>query len=110
MARDSIGEFEQLVLLAVVRLEGLGYGVSILQEIEGRTQRPVSEAAGYLTLRRLEAKGWVTSRLGEPSPERGGRAKRFYEITSDGLVQLRRARANLMSMWSGLDLDWEVSG
>lgn len=103
MARESIGEFEQLVLLAIVRLEGEAYGVPIFREVEERTGRAVSEAAGYLALRRLEAKGWVTSRLGEPTPERGGRAKRFYRIAPGGMAQLRRARANLVSMWEGLE-------
>ena len=107
MVRDSIGEFEQLLLLAIVRLNGRGYGVTIFREVEDRAGRVVSEAAGYIALRRLEAKDWVESRMGDPTPERGGRAKRFYQITPAGMAQLRRARESLVSMWRGLALDWE---
>ena len=77
MSRESLGEFEHLVLLSILRLGPGVYGVPIIREIEHRAGRTVSHAAAYLTLRRLEDKGWITSRLGDPTPQRGGRAKRF---------------------------------
>ncbi len=73
MSRESLGEFEHLILLSILRQGPDIYGVPIIREIEDRTGRIVSQAAAYLTLRRLEEKGWITSHLGEPTPQRGGR-------------------------------------
>ena len=102
MARVSLGEFEHLILLAVYRLGPDAYGVPIVREVEERTGRTVTQAAAYLTLRRLEDKGFVKSQLGKPTPERGGRAKRYFEITHAGARQLRDSRAALAKMWEGV--------
>lgn len=102
MARGSLGEFEHLILLAVFRLAPSTYGVPIIQEVESRTGRSVTQAAAYLTLRRLEDKGLIKSKMGKPTAERGGRAKRYFEITSDGAAQLRDSRAALAKMWEGV--------
>ena len=102
MARSSLGEFEHLILLAVFRLGTDAYGVPVIREVEDRTGRTVTQAAAYLTLRRLEDKGFIKSKLGEPTAERGGRAKRFFEITRAGTEQLRDSRAALAKMWEGV--------
>lgn len=103
--RKFLGEFEQVVLLAVVQMKGEGYGLAIRREIEARTGRAVSIGAIYATLERLETKGHVSSRPGESSPERGGRARRYFRISSEGGEALRRSRDLLDSMWDGVDLE-----
>lgn len=103
--RESLGEFEQLVLLAIVRLTGSGdvYGVPIVDEIERRTRRSVARAAVYITLRRLEQKGLVASWMSEPTQERGGKSRRCVKVTKQGLAALRDTREAVDQMWSGLD-------
>jgi DNA-binding PadR family transcriptional regulator len=103
MARDYLGEFEHVVLLAVMRLGPDAYGVTIKQEIEERTGRKVSLGSIYPTVDRLQAKGFVTSRLGEPTAARGGRAKRHFKITPVGLRALRRSRRMLSALWDGFE-------
>jgi len=103
-ARAYLGELEQIVLLALIRLGDNAYGVPIRQQIERRTQRSLSIGALYRTLERLEDKGFVSSRTGDPTPERGGRAKRFFRAEPLGLRALRRTRDALDVMWEGLDL------
>ena len=103
MTHHGLGEFEQMVLLAIAHLRGEAYGVPIVDEIERRTGRTVARAAVYITLRRLEEKGFVSSRLGDPTPERGGKARRWVKLTADGVRALREARQVADSMWSGLD-------
>ena len=98
-----IGEFEQLVMLAVLQLQEGAYGVPIRREIEKRTSRAVSRGAVYTTLDRLESKGLLGSWLGEPTPERSGKAKRFYRVEKDGIKALRESRTALRSMWMGLE-------
>jgi DNA-binding PadR family transcriptional regulator len=98
-----LGEFEQIVLLAALRLGKNAYGVTIWEEIEKRTGRPVMLGAVYATLDRLEAKRYISSKVGDPTPERGGRAKRFFKITAQGSAALERSREILASMWAGLD-------
>jgi PadR family transcriptional regulator PadR len=100
---DYLGEFEQIVLLAVLRLGKNAYGVTIWEEIERRAERPVMIGAVYATLDRLEAKRYISSKVGDPTPERGGRAKRFFKITAQGAAALKRSREILASMWAGLD-------
>jgi DNA-binding PadR family transcriptional regulator len=95
----ALGEVEHLVLLALLRLDQNAYGVAIMDEIAGRTGRDVSRPAVYIALRRLEAKGLVSSRLGEPTPERGGRAKRYFTLERAGLRALQDSRAALLRMW-----------
>jgi|SRR5450631_290582 len=103
-ARDYLGEFEHIVVLALLRLADRAYGVTVRQEIEGRTNREVSVGAIYATLDRLEAKGYVKSRLGEPTPERGGRSKRFFHVTTKGVEAVNRTHRALHSMTEGLEL------
>jgi PadR family transcriptional regulator, regulatory protein PadR len=100
----SLGEFEQIVLLAVLRLGENAYGVTILGEIAERTARNASPGALYTTLHRMEDKGLVTFRDGSPTPERGGRAKRFVTVTREGRDALATAQAAYRSLMEGLDL------
>lgn len=102
MGRHSMGEFEHVVMLAAFRLGRDGYGVSIIEEIEERTGRDVSQAAAYLTLKRLEKKGWLEGRQEEGDAARGHRERRCYEVTEEGLERLERSRDELASMWKGL--------
>ena len=101
--REHLGEFEQIVLLAVLRLREEAYGVPIRQEIERRTGRALTVGALYRTLDRLEEKGYVSSRFGEPTPERGGRSRRYFTVRPIGLRALRATRDALAAMWEGLD-------
>ncbi len=101
--QTPLGEFEQLVLLAVMRLEGEAYAVPIRQEIEDRTSRSVARGALYVTLDRLEEKGYLKSWLADATAERGGRAKRFYEVKPAGAKALEYSWAALRSMWEGLE-------
>ena len=103
MGRESLGDLEHLVLLALVRLDGETYGVPILDEISARTGREISRPAVYIALRRLEGKGLLTSRLGDATPERGGRAKRYFRITKSGVGALQTSRAALVSMWDRIE-------
>jgi DNA-binding PadR family transcriptional regulator len=101
---EYLGEFEQTVLLALARLGDEAYGVTMRMEIEERTGRQVSIGAIYPTLDRLEAKGFVSSYLGDPTPERGGRCKRYFKLTPAGVRALIRSREVLARMWEGLQL------
>ena len=99
---DNLGEFEQVVLLALIRLRANAYGASIRQEIAERTGRDVSVGAVYTTLERMQQKGFVSSARGAPTPERGGRAKRYYKIEAPGERALQRSRETMDRMWEGL--------
>jgi DNA-binding PadR family transcriptional regulator len=103
MARDHLGEFEHIVLLAVLRLADDAYGVSIRREITLRTQRELTVGSLYSTLDRLESKGLLRSRTGDPTPERGGRSKRYFRVTAAGLRMLRESRQVINAMWEGLE-------
>ena len=103
MTREALGEFEQLVLLAILHLGEDVYGVPIADEIERRTGRAVSPAAVYVTLRRLEQKGLLSSSMSAPIPERGGKARRCVRLTLAGRDTLRLTRQVIDSMWKGLD-------
>lgn len=103
MSRSSVGDFEKLVMLAALHLAGDAYGTTILRELEERTGRNVSTGAVYVALGRLERKGLVASRVGEPSPHRGGRPKRFFSVTPEGLEALRRAQKEWSAMVRGLE-------
>jgi PadR family transcriptional regulator PadR len=99
----NLGEFEQLVLLAILRLEGRGaYGVNIRAEIATRTERDPAPGAIYTTLDRLEKKGFVNSAAGESTPIRGGRSKRYYHVSAQGLRTLKRARREFQDLAKGL--------
>jgi len=100
---DSAGDFEKLLLLAVLRLGDQAYGAAIIDEVSARTGREVSPGAAYVALRRLEDKGMLRSRTGEPTPERGGRAKRYYDVRRDGLAVLKTARHDWEAMLEGLE-------
>jgi PadR family transcriptional regulator PadR len=102
--RDYLGEFEHIVVLALLRLADQAYGVTVRREIEERTGREVSVGAIYATLDRLEAKGYIKSHLGDPTPERGGRSKRFFQVTGKGVAAVNRTHRALRSMTKGLDL------
>lgn len=102
--RDYLGEFEHIILLALLRLEDRAYGVTVRQEIQFRIKREVSIGAVYATLDRLETKGYVKSFHGDPTPERGGRSKRFFRVTAKGLAAVNRTHRALQSMTEGLDL------
>ena len=103
MSRETLGEFEQMVLLAILHLDGEVYAVPIVDEIERRTGRPVSRAAVYVTLRRLEHKGLLSSWMGEVTPERGGKPRRCVKVEPPGVDLLRESRRMMDSMWGGLD-------
>lgn len=98
----NLGEFEILVLAALMRLGEDAYGVSIRQEIEECTSRVVTVGALYATLTRLEEKSYITARKGEATPERGGRAKQYYEMTASGRSQLERSISALNNMFEGV--------
>lgn len=101
--REHLGELEQIVLLAVLRLGEEAYGVPIRLDIKRRAGRSLTVGALYRTLDRLESKGYVTSWFGEPTPERGGRSKRYFKIRPLGLRALRSSREALGAMWEGLE-------
>lgn len=102
MARDILGGFELQVLLAVMRLGTDAYGVPIADTIEAASGREVAAGSIYITLDRLEEKGLVTSRLGESTPERGGRAKTYFQVSGKGLRAVRQAQRTLVTLWSGI--------
>lgn len=109
MTREALGEFEQLVLLAILHLGDDVYGVPIVDEIERRTGRQVAQAAVYITLRRLEQKGLLSSWMSEPTTERGGKARRCVKVTRAGVTLLRDSRQAIDRMWQGLDPELKAS-
>ena len=100
--RNYIGDFELMVMLVLLRLGEGAYGVPISREIEQQCGRDVALGSVYATLERLEEKGLVSSALGEPTPERGGRAKRYFSLTKKGLRAVRETRRALIRLWRGL--------
>jgi DNA-binding PadR family transcriptional regulator len=100
--RTFLGEFEHLVLAAALRL-GRAYGAQLLSELEARVGRQVQGGALYVTLDRLERKGYILSQMGEPDARRGGRPKRFIEVTPDGVRALADHREALLRIWEGLE-------
>lgn len=100
--RENVGHFELMVLLALMQLKDEAYGLPILAEIQKRIGREVALGSVYAALSRLEGKGFVTSRMGEPTAARGGKAKRFFTVTSDGVREVRGIRRALVSLWHGL--------
>jgi len=100
---EPLGETEHLVLLAVLRLQPVAYGVPILEAIERRTGKELARAAVYIALSRLEERGLLSSRLSDPTPERGGRAKRYFQVSDVAIPLLRERRRGLMNMWRGLE-------
>jgi DNA-binding PadR family transcriptional regulator len=102
MAPNLPGDFEQQVLLAVWRLGDEAYGSAVRDELETRTGHEVAHGAVYVTLVRLEKKGFLRSTLSDPTPVRGGKAKRFFRITPDGIAGVRAIRSVMDSLWDGL--------
>ena len=101
-SRGYLGEFELLVMLAIVRLRDGAYGVPIARMIEEETGREAAMGSVYATLERLEEKGFVSSRLGDATPERGGKAKRYFFPTGQGIARIRETRQALTRLWRGL--------
>ena len=99
---ETLGSLEHIVLLAVMRLGENAYGITVRREIEQATGRDLSIGAVYATLARLESKGFVRSHTGEPTAERGGRAKRYFRLTADGKHTLRKTQELIRKMSSGL--------
>lgn len=97
-----MGNFELMVLLAVIRLEDAAYGVTISRALEATTNREIAIGSVYAALDRLQRKGLVSSRLGEPTPERGGRARRYFRVTPEGVREARSTRDVLSVLWQGL--------
>ncbi len=102
MARESLGSFELMVLLAVLRLGDESYGVPIAKAIEAGTGRKVILASVYNALEGLKEKGLVTSSLGEPTCERGGRAKKYFQVTTRGVREANSAKDALNRLWHGI--------
>jgi PadR family transcriptional regulator PadR len=100
--QEPLGSLEHIVLLAVMRLGSNAYGVTVRREIESATGRDISIGAVYATLVRLESKGLIKSSTGEPTAERGGRAKRFFRMTADGAGSLRNTHEIILKMSAGL--------
>jgi PadR family transcriptional regulator PadR len=100
--RTYLGELELMIVLTVVKLGDEAYGVPISREIEKQLDREVSLGSVYAALERLAARGLVTSRLGDSTPERGGKAKRYFRVTKSGLRQIQETRRVLQEMWRSL--------
>lgn len=103
MAEPALGEFEQLVLLAILRVGESAYAVTVADEISARTARAVSLGAVYKTLERLEDKGLIASWVGPPTAERGGRRKKHYRVLAAGQRALKQGVADLRRMLAGLE-------
>lgn len=103
-----LGEFEQLVLLALLHLGEDAYGITVQEEIRRRTRRDPAFATVYTTLTRLEEKGLITSRLGDPTPERGGRRKKHFAILPAGRRAIQASLRALRTMSRGLDASWDT--
>jgi DNA-binding PadR family transcriptional regulator len=102
LSRDYLTDFELMILLSVLRVGDEAYGVPIARELEHTGGRSVVLATVYAALDRLEANGLVTSALGDPTPARGGRAKRFFRVTPSGLKAVRQTRRALTQLWTGV--------
>ncbi|MGD8328952.1 MAG: PadR family transcriptional regulator [Acidobacteriota bacterium] len=100
--RDYLGEFEMVVMLTLLHLQDAAYGMTIRMEIEERTGRSVSIGAIYTTLRRLQRKGYVAAELGDPSPSRGGRAKKYFSLQPEGIEALQRSKEMFTQLWKDL--------
>lgn len=103
MSQDFLGEFEQMVLLAILRLGDEAYGLAVRAELEEVAGRRPSSGSLYTTLDRLEQKGLLSSRPGAPGGNRGGRRRRYLEVTPEGQAQLQEARHRLLALWDGLE-------
>lgn len=102
MSGGLLTDFELMVMLAILRVGDSAYGVPIAREIERTARRPVTLAAVYLVLDRLADNGFVRWQLGDPTPERGGRAKKIFKVTPTGLRAVRRTQRAFIALWSGI--------
>jgi DNA-binding PadR family transcriptional regulator len=103
MSQDYLGEFEQMVLLSIMRLGSDAYGLAVRDELESVAGRSPSSGSLYTTLDRMERKGLVESLAGDPSPARGGRPRRYVRVTAEGRELLTRSRSTLLALWDGLE-------
>jgi len=104
MGAKHLAEFELLVLMAAIRLGAAeAYAVAIVEDIEAATGRSVRRANVYTTLQRLEGKGFITTRLGDPRSERGGKARRLVTVEASGVLAVREATGGILAMWGGLE-------
>jgi PadR family transcriptional regulator len=103
MSQEHLGEFEQMVLLSIMRLGKDAYGLAIINELEKVADRVPATGAIYTTLDRLERKGLLESYAGDATRERGGRPRRYVRVTRDGRAHLARARHTLLALWNGLE-------
>lgn len=108
--KEHLGEFEQLTLLAVLRLGKEAYGARLREELSSQAGREATVSSIFITLTRLETKGMVTSWMGEPTQVRGGKARRFFRVEARGLAALNQARDRLLAMWDGVQTASEGSG
>ncbi len=106
---ELLGSLEHIVLLALVQLDGTAHGALIRREIQSRTGRDISIGAVYATLDRLESKGYVSSRTGDPTPERGGRAKRLFHLEATGTRALTTSEQTLRAMTTGAKTRWRTA-
>jgi PadR family transcriptional regulator len=102
MGRERLGEFEHLVLLGVLRMDGESYSVPLVLELEERTGREVSQSSVFIALQRLEKKGLLTSRLDDHAKKETGRVRRYFALTPEAIVRLRESRRALFSLWEGV--------
>lgn len=102
MSREVLGNFELMVMLAVMRVGEDAYGVPIADELGMVAGRDVLLGSVYAALERLETKGMIESTLGSPTPERGGRAKKYFQVTPRGLREVRQTQSALTKLWRGL--------
>lgn len=107
--KGYLGEFEELVLLTVASLGDDAYGVSIKEDIEKRADRSISIGALHSTISRLEEKGFLKSWLGDPTQERGGRRKRFFEVTHDGKVALHDVKSLRDELWRASQINLNIA-
>ena len=107
MILDVLGGFQQIVMLAVIRLGDDAYGAKIQQELERTAGRSVTISTIYVTMDRLKRRGFIETWLADPTPVRGGKAKRYYRVTREGLHALRGSRLELTKMWDGVDIEPE---
>ena len=103
MARETLGDFEQQILLVILRLDGDSYSVPIVLELEERTGREISQAAVYVALRRLEDRGLLTSRMDDHAIKDTGRVRRYFQLTPLALERLRKSRRTLIGLWEGIE-------
>jgi DNA-binding PadR family transcriptional regulator len=102
MSREALGNFELMVMLAVLRIGEDAYGVPVARELEEATSRDVLLGSVYAALDRLETKGLVSSSIGDPTAERGGRAKKYFKVTAKGLREVRNTQRTLVKLWKGV--------